>query len=1034
MTTTCSSDAGKYGYGSNPRVSLLQQQWQTQHPTFAAIQAHQSVKVYMSKNPIARSLGGDLAWLLPDATPSLFHDKPRLIDYVQLPLYLWIPDWFLPHLVPYVPCPLDIEQLDKDGNVIGTTPCDGVTTRQRWRSGGPRVIHDINSAIYLHCCDYVCKKHPKKPFAGWNHQSITRMHPTARATFKFILSGKEGVTLDVHTRIINSRLNGSSFQALYQELKQNRYNRLYQTIAAYYRHQEDYRKMIVRTPFRGWMPGFGATSEEEDADTLPMPPILHNPNGYHDHLPLSKQTISTLYESYCQTSIPSWSTYTQQLTAPLVSLDATFKIALKLHQSSLTRLWTLIDITTGVILHLQMLTHETHNDILPMLMSYRARCQALNAPLPTRVCSDRGLMDAAVIQDPRAFPDAHINVDNWHFIQLFANTLNRKDHLLFNDVKTAFSRALYQSLPGKDGKMEQTHAEPQPIITAVAQIIERYSRTGNQDPVITNETREWWSKQTGPIVNKRICSNPYAASTPMKTVSSSFQENYHRQLNRLIKIIKMSEETMHCFLLHHMYHWNIARRRAAKLEYDWHTSDLDLVQAAFEAVVRVTGRSKTGWNESYSPPQQIPVIEHFGILHPHVTLTEKLKKASDKLPFHNDLVELIVSQYSASIPVHSVLPKAQISIDHFVKKTPKQLPQPIASTSTASSSLSLYTEVASTSSSIGGRVLPPAQRLVLGELSLFQAVIQKDELMQQLTTEEQWDVAASRWNAFIDHATKQCPEIKGLHMATGEIIEKAMKALQSREEVNVERKMIEEQHTHPGIPYTAISASEQKFSEYEKNVLIQLVPRHTNKQTKSGKPRIEWSQVSFRWQNMYTAEMLAKQQAHLYPREKEVLKTQYANIRQIVDGTGAKIKKRKNPDSHSTSNDVITDDREENRNDVSATTVEEKDTEASNPVRQSVSASASSSMPTITFHIAENKQWSKDATTHFEKLYKQYKGRWSYKQFVTEWPSEELGEVGQMRWYNKNKNMRDRERKANNEAAKSSEKKQKTGESLQDNT
>ena len=294
-------------------------------------------------------------------------------------------------------------------------------------------IHDVNSAMYLHCCDYVCQKHPNKPFAGWNHQSIVRMHPTARATFRFVLSDKEGVTLEVHSRIINSRLNGSSFQAFYQELVQNRYNRMYRTITAYYQHQEDYRAAQVRSPYVKWMFGFGATSEEEDRVTLPMLPELESANGYHDHLPLSKQTMTTMYQGYCERQIPSWTTYTQQLTAPLVSLDATFKIAKKLQQSSLTRLWSLIDINTGVILHLQMLTHETHHDILPMLMSYRARCKVLNADLPSRICSDRGLMDAAVLQDIRAFPHAHINVDNWHFGQLFAHTLNRKSPL-FKDA------------------------------------------------------------------------------------------------------------------------------------------------------------------------------------------------------------------------------------------------------------------------------------------------------------------------------------------------------------------------------------------------------------------------------------------------------------------------------------------------------------------------------------------------------------------------------------------------------------------------
>src|ERR1700677_2912892 len=135
-----------YGYGRNHRCSTLQRQWQTQHPTFLAIKKHADVCTYLDSAYLARELAGDPALLQPPAvnTPWLARSTPQLIHYVQLPLYLWVPDFFYPHPVKKVPCP---EQ-----------GCNEPTARLRWRSGGPRVVHDIHHVIYLHTCDYLCAK------------------------------------------------------------------------------------------------------------------------------------------------------------------------------------------------------------------------------------------------------------------------------------------------------------------------------------------------------------------------------------------------------------------------------------------------------------------------------------------------------------------------------------------------------------------------------------------------------------------------------------------------------------------------------------------------------------------------------------------------------------------------------------------------------------------------------------------------------------------------------------------------------------
>ena len=157
------------GYGQTPRCSPLQQQWQTSHPTFIAIKQYPNIRIqYREKERYNINSVSDPALLTPLASPAVFITEPRLIDYVQLPLYLWIPDFFLPHLVQRVPCP--------------EPECQAETRRVRWRSGGPRVIHGIRHAMYLHGWDYTCTRH-KNSFTAWDPRCLQRMPIAARRIF-----------------------------------------------------------------------------------------------------------------------------------------------------------------------------------------------------------------------------------------------------------------------------------------------------------------------------------------------------------------------------------------------------------------------------------------------------------------------------------------------------------------------------------------------------------------------------------------------------------------------------------------------------------------------------------------------------------------------------------------------------------------------------------------------------------------------------------------------------------------------------------
>jgi hypothetical protein len=175
-----------------------------------------------------------------------------------------------------------------------------------------------------------------------------------------------------------------------------------------------------------------------------MHPILHNPDAYFDHEPPCVAYMMNICDRFSESNMAMWTQYSQQLTGERVCIDSTWKVAKRMIQSSGRTLWSMMDVDTGCILTQQVLTHEAAMDVLPMMSSYAARCKELSVPLPRRVCSDRGLMDENMINHPDAFPDAHINVDPWHFHQLFGKRLNKGvDSDMWKSVAKEFNAAMY---------------------------------------------------------------------------------------------------------------------------------------------------------------------------------------------------------------------------------------------------------------------------------------------------------------------------------------------------------------------------------------------------------------------------------------------------------------------------------------------------------------------------------------------------------------------------------------------------------------
>lgn len=252
------------GYGESPNCSPLQQSWQSSHPTFLAVDNFLTVREYL-RSLRAGQLIADPGWLHPAACPALHSLKPDLSSYVQLPMYLWIPEWFFPHEVAAMPCAL----------------CNGFGTRQRWNSGGPRVVHDFRHAVYLHYKEYQCTS-CRGWYKGTDPRARARLPRSVQAQFPFFLTVASGVTKPMLDRIVNARMSASSLASLRGLMCEARHDRMHAAIIAYYQHYHLHRKTLG--------------SAEQYAEFTPQ---LSNKQCYYDHDPPSTHTLSEIYQAYC---------------------------------------------------------------------------------------------------------------------------------------------------------------------------------------------------------------------------------------------------------------------------------------------------------------------------------------------------------------------------------------------------------------------------------------------------------------------------------------------------------------------------------------------------------------------------------------------------------------------------------------------------------------------------------------------------------------------------------------------------------------
>ena len=892
-----------YGYGQNPRCSPMQQQWQTSQPIFAAVKANQTISSYISAQRIPRPLAQQIDFSV--VNPTAFHllplypHIPSLADYVQLSLHFWMPDFFMPDLVPFMPCAVSI--VDSHGR---TAPCPKQTSRRRWRSGGPRVIHDVHSSVYLHTWDYTCPQHGD--FSGFSKNSIERLHPIARSRFHYVLTDQEGVTVEVQRMIQSARVSGVSFTALRQQLVNNRFERLYQSIQAYQDHCTHYvhQHQACHRSSQSTSAGQGVDISFECFE-----PTLDLSNGscYLDHSPPSTAVFGEIYDRFCHEMMPVWYEHAKQNTAPDVCIDATFKIAKKLRSTAMTRLWSLMDVKTGIILHQQMITHEAHVDVLPMLKQYASRCAELNQPLPRRVCSDRGLMDSKLIHSPSAFPNSHITTDPWHFIQLFVKTLNKSSPLI-NDVKREFSAALYANAKDPNGKLFNRHAEPAVIIERVNAIISRYSKGGVHLPCITEQTNIWWKAQLSPIGEHRILSNPpNCRDESMQSISSSPLENFHRQLNRVTRSVQFTDTRMHNFLGQFMFQWNVDRARTAGQMFNWNTYDFHRLSSCYQAACSLYGQTKADaiWHGGIKLVK-VANVEQFGVFHDHVTFTRQSQSVALLLPISDTLLSTVWAHHSLNNDAKNVRrsiagflsngsgSEEQLSGDVDVKAkdavndtseslaprdgtfSPPADAYDVSTTGIALPRVAVsQISLVGTPPSIKGAVsvLPHAQ------LNVLKSLVSMDAVMASALQAGNWQSATSRWNSFAQMSSSQQGSALKLSSLTVESMQQSWNTLVAwKSRVDEQNLLISQEQTK--TDYVHVDVKTSPFSAHELAHLEKLAYQSSLASTDgTSKGKANWSNIATRWYHLWMSEKTAGLSEHVLPRLQQTLQSKYDSLK-----------------------------------------------------------------------------------------------------------------------------------------------------------
>ena len=254
----------------------------------------------------------------------------------------------------------------------------------------------------------------------------------------------------------------------------------------------------------------------------------------------------------------------------------------------------------------------------------------------------------------------------------------------------------------------------------------------------------------------------------------------------------------------------------------------------------------------FSLPRGLQTPEHFGLYHNHVTLSHHMLAAQGSMPFSDALLASICNKHETEKALQSAL-----TIASPAPSTTAGQPLP---TSPAR--------------------LAPLSRLTKVELEVLTEMRKTDAVMRRVIREEQWEIAATRWNTFVVQYEAASGRMR-LHPVHGDMIKKAVALLDNQADRRLEHSFIKRAEERAAkdldavIPYVPVSPMTQPFSLFEEQSLREMVRTCSNPKTGV----VKWQKLTTRWMCFYQASVEANAHTRLTPRSDEHLRSRWSVLK-----------------------------------------------------------------------------------------------------------------------------------------------------------
>ena len=437
-----------------------------------------------------------------------------------------------------------------------------------------------------------------------------------------------------------------------------------------------------------------------------------------------------------------------------------------------------------------------------------------------------------------------------------------------------------------------------------------------------------------------------------------------------------------------------------------------------------------------------------------------MELADDRLPMSDDLLHRIINSFAAAT---TAVPSAHLSLLLQTTRTADSEAGCASSLGTESKSADSG-DVSTASRAAAVSLLPPVRRMTPAEQRLLSDVIRHDTVMRDAIHHQQWDVAASRWNSFIQRCSSDSLATRTLHGALhathGDVLQSAVAAIDKRREADVEHDIIRMRESMPQLHLEYVSASAQPFSSYEDAVLQQLVHKFSSHHP-AGRKKVDWSSLTTSWLYRHHSEVEARLTRRLLLRDKIAIKSHWQALlhrqRAVTppDDIAAASAESSSPASSPTAVSME-DNAEEPDAGIAAASASQPTSalstfgswlhlsflpQPSSHSQSSQSPSSSSSQPlphslaTVppllsppaalvpAAHSPIKGHWPPKATQRFNALREAAvcSGiKWSYDEFSKVWPAQLYGYVSRERWGAKNRTEKNKRQRAAAAASESS--------------